>query len=152
RLRTAPVEVELDHDVGATRDGEGLWTLGLHGQRLLPCGGLQKVHVSPPRESAAPWPRSARRAGLWRGRLRCRSSGQTGPGRRGRGACLASPGGPRRSPVPPPAPPWPSGRGSAVATDCAAARTPPAGLAWPLRSFPPTARPAQRSAIAHLRL
>ncbi|GAA3039402.1 hypothetical protein GCM10020000_17200 [Streptomyces olivoverticillatus] len=43
-LGTAVVEVDLDHDVRAARDGHGRGMLGLGGESLLPVGGAQEVH------------------------------------------------------------------------------------------------------------
>ncbi|CAM5246107.1 hypothetical protein SCALM49S_02157 [Streptomyces californicus] len=38
------VEVDLDHDIGAARDGHSRGVLGLGGERLLPAGGAKEVH------------------------------------------------------------------------------------------------------------
>ena len=43
-LGPAVVEVDLDHHVGAARDGHSGGVLGLRGERLLPAGGAKEVH------------------------------------------------------------------------------------------------------------
>ncbi|GAA3486301.1 hypothetical protein GCM10018987_03800 [Streptomyces cremeus] len=43
-LGTTAVEVDLDHDIGATRDGDSRGVLGLGGESVLPAGGAKEVH------------------------------------------------------------------------------------------------------------
>ena len=126
----APVEVQLDHHVGAAGDRHRVRVLGLGGQRLGPGG----------RAPGSPW-RSPGQAGRRRvvaehraldqpvrpvGRRRRPRSGcpaRTATGRPGSGACSAATAGPRPPPGAAPAPGGPSRTGSAAATGCTCRRT-----------------------------